>query len=419
MQAMVLRAHGGPEVLQLETIPTQEPGAGENTSTDRRERQTAMAERVRPERVAEEFATNFASRGEVGAAFAAVRDGELVVDLWGGIADPATGRAWERDTLQLVFSGAKGLVAACVLLLIQREAIELEAPVARYWPEFAANGKERVKVSHLLSHSAGLAVWTEKITTPDLYDWDKVTSLLAAQAPWWEPGTASGYHAITQGYLIGEVVRRITGKSIGTFFREEIAEPLDADFHIGHGPEHDHRISDLIPPPAGGDLADGDFEPSELLTNFLTNPGLDPLDTRTRAWRAAEIPAAGGHGNGRSIAEIHTLLANGGVAKGKRLMSEAGARKALEPLISGEDLLMGMPVTYAHGFGIGSGLGGDLAEVKRPDSIFWGGYGGSLALIDMKARTSFGYAMNKMGLSTVGDERTAALAKAMWAGLEG
>src|SRR5262249_39467891 len=154
------------------------------------------------------------------------------------------------------------------------------------------------------------------ITTQDLYDWDKVTGLLAAQAPWWEPGTASGYHAITQGYLIGEVVRRVTGKSIGTFFREEIAEPLDADFHIGHGPEHDHRISDLIAPPVGGSFADGVFEPSEMMANFLTNPGLDPLDTRTRAWRAAEIPAAGGHGNGRSIAEIHTLLANGGIAKG-------------------------------------------------------------------------------------------------------
>jgi CubicO group peptidase (beta-lactamase class C family) len=368
--------------------------------------------------VRDAFEENLRSGADLGASVAITLEGETVVDLWGGWADAERTQPWQKDTIVNVYSTTKTMAALTALLLADRGQLDLDAPVARYWPEFAANGKERVKVSHLLSHSAGLAVWTEKITTPDLYDWDKVTSLLAAQAPWWEPGTASGYHAITQGYLIGEVVRRITGKSIGTFFREEIAEPLDADFHIGHGPEHDHRISDLIPPPAGGDLADGDFEPSELLTNFLTNPGLDPLDTRTRAWRAAEIPAAGGHGNGRSIAEIHTLLANGGVAKGKRLMSEAGARKALEPLISGEDLLMGMPVTYAHGFGIGSGLGGDLAEVKRPDSIFWGGYGGSLALIDMKARTSFGYAMNKMGLSTVGDERTAALAKAMWAALE-
>lgn len=368
--------------------------------------------------VREAFEENLRSGADLGASVAITLEGETVVDLWGGWADEARTQPWQRDTIVNVYSTTKTMAALTALLLADRGQLDFEAPVARYWPEFAANGKERVKVSDLMCHAAGLAGWTEKITTPDLYDWEKATAMLAAQAPRWEPGTASGYHALTQGYLIGEVVRRITGKSIGTFFREEIAEPLDADFHIGHGPEHDHRIADLIPPPIDGDLAAG-FEPSEMMTNFLTNPGLDPLDTRTREWRAAEIPAAGGHGNGRSIAEIHTLLANGGVAKGKRLLSEAGARKALEPLISGEDLLMGLPVTYAHGFGIGSGLGGDLAEVKRPESIFWGGYGGSLALIDMNARTSFGYAMNKMGLSTVGDERTAALARAMWAGLEG
>jgi CubicO group peptidase (beta-lactamase class C family) len=368
--------------------------------------------------VRDAFEENLRSGADLGASVAITLEGETVVDLWGGWADEARTRPWQKDTIVNVYSTTKTMAALTALLLADRGLLDFDAPVARYWPEFAANGKERVKVSHFMSHSAGLAGWQEKITTADLYDWEKATSLLAAQAPWWEPGTASGYHALTQGYLIGEVVRRITGRSLGTVFREEIAEPLDADFHIGHGPEHDHRISDLIPPPPGGDLADGDFEPSEMMTNFLTNPGLDPLDTRTRAWRAAEIPAAGGHGNGRSIAEIHTLLANGGVAKGKRLLSEAGARKALEPLISGEDLLMGMPVSYAHGFGIGSGLGGDLAEVKRPESIFWGGYGGSLALIDMRARTSFGYAMNRMGLSTVGDERTATLARAMWAGLE-
>jgi CubicO group peptidase (beta-lactamase class C family) len=368
--------------------------------------------------VREAFEENLRSGADLGASVAITLEGEMVVDLWGGWADEARTKPWQKDTIVNVYSTTKTMTALTALLLADRGELDLDAPVARYWPEFAANGKASVKVSHLLSHSAGLAGWQEKITTPDLYDWEKATSMLAAQAPWWEPGAASGYHALTQGYLVGEVVRRITGKSLGTFFREEIAEPLDADFHIGHGPEHDHRISDLIPPPAGGDLADGDFEPSEMMTNFLTNPGLDPLDTRTRAWRAAEIPAAGGHGNGRSIAEIHTLLANGGVAKGKRLLSEAGARKALEPLISGDDLLFGMPVTFAHGFGIGSGLAGELGEAKRPDSIFWGGYGGSLALIDMKARTSFGYAMNKMGLSTVGDERTAALAKGLWAGLD-
>jgi CubicO group peptidase (beta-lactamase class C family) len=367
--------------------------------------------------VREAFEANLRRGADLGASVAITLEGETVVDLWGGWFDEERTRPWQKDTIVNVYSTTKTMTALAALLLADRGELDFEAPVARYWPEFAANGKERIKVSHFMSHSSGLSGWKEPITTADLYDWEKATSLLAAQAPFWEPGTASGYHALTQGYLIGEVVRRITGKSLGTFFREEIAEPLDADFHMGIGPEHDHRISNLIPPPPAGDMADSGFEPHELMLNIMRNPGLDPLDTRERNWRAAEIPAAGGHGNGRSIAEIHTLLANGGVAKGKRLLSEAGARKALEPLILSDEHIMGMPVSFAHGFGIGSGLGGDLADVKRPESIFWGGYGGSLAMIDMKARTSFGYAMNKMGVSTVGDQRTAALAKVMWAGL--
>jgi CubicO group peptidase (beta-lactamase class C family) len=365
--------------------------------------------------VRDAFEANLRSGADLGASVAITLEGQTVVDLWGGWSDEARTLPWKKDTIVNVYSTTKTMTALTALLLADRGELDFDAPVARYWPEFAANGKERVKVSHLMSHSSGLSGWKEPITTAVLYDWDKATSLLAAQAPFWEPGTASGYHALTQGYLVGEVVRRITGKSLGTVFREEIAEPLDADFHIGIGPEHDHRISNLVPPPPVE--PDPAFQPHELMINIMTNPGLDPLHTRDRAWRAAEIPAAGGHGHGRSIAEIHTLLANCGVAKGKRLLSEAGARKALEPLISSHEHIMRMPVSFAHGFGIGSGIGGDLADVKRPESIFWGGYGGSLALIDMKARTSFGYAMNRMGVSTVGDERTAALAKGMWVGL--
>jgi CubicO group peptidase (beta-lactamase class C family) len=368
--------------------------------------------------VREAFEENLRSGADLGASVAITVEGETVVDLWGGWADAERTKPWQKDTIVNVYSTTKTMTALTALLLADRGQLDLDAPVARYWPEFAANDKEGVKVNHLLSHSAGLSGWEAKVTTADLYDWEKVTGLLAAQAPFWEPGTASGYHSLTQGYLVGEVVRRITGKSLGTVFREEIAEPLHADFHIGFGPEHDHRVSNLIPPPPGGAIEDMDIEPTPLLLNMMTNPPLNPLETYDRAWRAAEIPAAGGHGNGRSIAEIHTLLANGGVAKGKRLLSEAGARKAIEPVISGTDLIFGMPITFAHGFGHGAGLAGDLLESKRPDNMFWGGYGGSLALIDMKARVSFGYAMNKMGMSTVGDERTSALAKGMWAGLD-
>jgi CubicO group peptidase (beta-lactamase class C family) len=358
-------------------------------------------------KVRETFAANLASGVDIGASFCATREGETVIDLWGGWADEAKTRPWERDTIVNVYSTTKTMTALTALLLADRGELDFDAPVARYWPEFAAAGKADVKVSHLMSHSAGLSGWKEPITTEDLYDWEKATSLLAAQAPYWEPGSQPGYHALTQGYLVGEVVRRITGKSLGTVFREEIAEPLGADFHIGLPASEDERVADLIPPPAGGGIADG--EQSELVANMSRNPGIDPLATRTRAWRAAEIPAAGGTGNARAVAEIHVLLANGGVAKGKRLLSEAGCRKALELQIEGPDLILGGPARFGLGFGLPSAT----VPMPNPNTIYWGGYGGSLIIIDMDARTTVAYAMNKMAPTTTGDMRAFSLMAAM------
>ncbi len=357
------------------------------------------------------FAENLANGSDVGASFCATVDGETVVDLWGGYADAARTRPWEKDTIVNVYSTTKTMTALTALLVADRGELDFDAPVARYWPEFAANGKERIKVSHLMSHSSGLSGWKEPITTEDLYDWEKVTSLLAAQAPFWEPGTASGYHGLTQGYLVGEVVRRITGRSLGTVFRQEIAEPLGADFHIGLPASEDGRVAELIPPPAPPAM--GGAAPSELQQNMAINPAPDVSVTKTRGWRGAEIPAAGGTGNARSVAEIHAILANGGVAKGKRIMSEAGCRKALELQVEGKDLILGI----RSRFGLGFGLAGGAAPLPNPNSLFWGGYGGSLVLIDMDARTSFGYAMNKMGGTTTGDMRAFGLAMGMWEAL--
>ena len=361
--------------------------------------------------VKEAFAENFRTGADVGAAFTATLEGETVVDIWGGWADEAKTRPWQEDTLVNVYSTTKTMTALTALLLADRGELDFDAPVARYWPEFAAAGKSAVKVSHLMSHSAGLSGWKEPITEADLYDWEKVTALLAAQAPFWEPGTASGYHALTQGYLVGEVVRRITGRSLGTVFRQEIAEPLGADFHIGLPAGEDHRVADLIPPPPGGAIGDG--KQSALAANMSSNPGINVLATRTRAWRGAEIPAAGGTGNARSVAQIHVLLANGGVAGGKRLLSEAGCRKALELQIEGDDLILGGPAR----FGLGFGLPGGAVPLPNPNSMFWGGYGGSLVIIDMDARSTFGYVMNKMAATTQGDTRAFGLAMGMWQAL--
>src|SRR5581483_5263521 len=186
---------------------------------------------------------------DVGASAAVFVDGEPVVDIWGGLADEAAGTPWERDTITNVWSTTKTMTALCALILADRGELDLHAPVARYWPEFKSGGKDRIEVRHLLGHTAGLSGWAEPLAPEELADWDRCTELLAGQEPWWEPGTASGYHAVTQGYLVGEVVRRISGRSLGTFFREEVAEPLGADFHIGLPPEHDGRVARLIPHP--------------------------------------------------------------------------------------------------------------------------------------------------------------------------
>ena len=357
------------------------------------------------------FEANLASGADVGASFCATLDGETVVDIWGGHADAEKTRAWERDSIVNVYSTTKTMTALTALLIADRGDLDFDAPVAKYWPEFAANGKADIKVSHVMSHSAGLSGWKAPITKTDLYDWDKCTSLLAAQAPFWTPGTAPGYHGLTQGYLVGEVVRRITGKSLGTVFREEIADPLGADFHIGLPASEDGRVADLIPPPAGASISDA--ADAELPRNMATNPGIDVLLTRTRAWRGAEIPAAGGTGNARSVAQIHAILANGGVAQGKRFLSEAGCRKALECRVEGTDLILGVPVR----FGLGFGLPGGMVPLPNPNSMYWGGYGGSIIIIDMDARTTFGYAMNRMEGTTTGDMRAFGLAVAMWQAL--
>ncbi|MEJ0026035.1 MAG: serine hydrolase domain-containing protein [Rhizomicrobium sp.] len=355
------------------------------------------------------FEENIASGADIGASFSATVNGETVVDLWGGYADPAKTRPWEKDTIVNVYSTTKTMTALTALLLADRGLLDFDAPVARYWPEFAANGKADIKVSHLMSHSAGLSGWKEKVSKSDIYDWEKATALLAAQAPFWEPGTAPGYHALTQGYLVGEVIRRITGKTVGTVFREEIAQPLDADFWIGLPASEDDRVAELLAPPQGEAVADGPAM-SELMANMATNPGIDVAETRTRAWRGAEIPAAGGTGNARSIARIHAILANDGVAQGKRFLSQEGTRKALEPQIEGTDLIMNVPAK----FGLGFGLPGGLMPLPNPNAMFWGGYGGSLAIIDMDAKMSIGYAMNRMLGTTTGDLRGIGLAFAMW-----
>jgi CubicO group peptidase (beta-lactamase class C family) len=362
------------------------------------------------------FEANLTSGADIGASCCITWEGQTVVDLWGGFSDQEKTRPWEKDTIVNLYSTTKTMTALTALLLADRGQLDFDAPVASYWPEFAANGKERIKVAQLMSHSSGLSGWKERLKTEDLYDWEKMTSLLAAQAPLWEPGTASGYHMVSFGFLIGEVVRRITGKSLGTVFREEIAKPLNADFHIGLPASEDSRVAEIIPWALPQSTAKPVFNEIQEIT-FMNMPFDAATTTRTRAWRAAEIPAVNGHGNARSMAEIHSILANGGVAKGKRFMSEAGTRKALEQQIEGPDLVMThLPPAR---FGMGFALPGPLLdlELPNPNTIHWGGGGSSWIFIDMDARTTFAYAANKMDRRPLSDPRPFRTMKAMWQAL--
>ncbi|MFI0444034.1 serine hydrolase domain-containing protein [Actinomadura sp. 6N118] len=315
-------------------------------------------------KVAEALAASLDAE-DVGASAAVHIDGEPVVDIWGGYVDTAASFPWERDTITSVWSTTKTMTALCALILADRGELDLDAPVARYWPEFAAAGKQDVRVRHLLGHTAGLPTWDKPMTVADLYDWQSATALLAAQAPQWEPGTEAGYHSITFGFLVGEVVRRVTGRSLGTFFAEEVAGPLGADFHIGLPTEHDHRVAPLIAAPEG-DKPEG----------FLVGVS----DAGTPAWRRAGMPAIGGFGNARSVGTVQSVLASGGAG----LLSEAGCERVFEEQFRGEDRILGTPVRWGMGYRL------------ENRTCSWGGWGGSLVLVDFDHRMTVSYVMNQM-----------------------
>ena len=326
--------------------------------------------------------------------------GEPVVDLWAGDAT-ADGKAWERDTIVNVWSTTKTMAAIVMLMLADRGQIDIEAPVATYWPEFAASGKEAVTIGQVLGHTAGVPGWNPAITPGDIYDWDATVANLAAQAPWWEPGTQSGYHALSQGYLEGEIVKRVTGRTLGTFFREEVAEPLGADFHIGLPESEDARVAEQIPPQTGiADLEGIDLD--SVAVRALSSCPLTGAEPNTREWRASEIPAAGGTGNARSVARIHSALANGGEVDGVRLLSSEGVDRIFTERHHDVDLVLGMKMRLGTGFGL---MNENIPLSPNPRSCFWGGWGGSIAVIDLDAELSIAYVMNKMANGLVGDLR--------------
>ncbi len=362
------------------------------------------------------FLGNFEKGFDVGSAVCVTYNDEIVADLWAGWLDAARTKPWQEDSIVNVFSSTKTMTALSALLLADQGELSFDDPVSKYWPEFAENGKADIKVSHFMAHTAGLPTWEEDLEITALYDWEKATSLLAKQTPLWEPGTASGYHAMTQGYLTGEVVRRVTGQSLGEFFAQELAGPMGADFFIGTPASEDSRIADMLPPNPQpiADFFFSTFVQSDMMKRVLSNPPLDVTkDVNGSDWRRAESPAANGHGSARGAAMVQSLLSHGGTFQGKTILSEEGVRRALEEQISGQDLVLGLDLR--HGMGYGLEFGG--APPPNESVAFWYGAGGSMVHNDLENRLTITFVMNKMLPGLTMTQRTDALIDAVYAAL--
>ena len=363
--------------------------------------------------VQEAFEANFDSGEELGASAAVTVDGQPVVDLWAGSKNLA-GEPWQENTIVNVYSTTKTMASICMLMLADRKLIDFSDPVAKYWPEFAANGKDEVLVSHVMTHQTGCSGFPRIITAGELYDHELCASLLAEMEPWWKPGTAPGYHALTQGTLQAEILRRVDGRTLGRFFKEEVSEPLEADFHIGLPTSEGSRVAELDPPDRSIDEL-VEVEPDSVAAKTFGSCVLDGTETATDEWREAEIPAAGGIGNARSISRVHSAIACGGTVDGVTIVSYETIEAALERQTFERDLVLGLGVPYGMGFGINHER---VPLTPSPRTLYWFGWGGSMGVMDLDQRVTISYSMNRMAAGLVGDSRAFNLIAATYAALE-
>jgi CubicO group peptidase (beta-lactamase class C family) len=343
------------------------------------------------------------SGNELGASIVVDVEGRTVVDLWGGWRDAEHTQPWTEHTIVNVWSTTKTITNLAALMLVDRGQLDVFAPVAKYWPEFAENGKDRIEVRHLMSHTSGVSGWDAPFVVEDMYDWDAATRRLAGQAPWWEPGSASGYHANNQGHLIGEVLRRITGKPLKRFVAEEIAGPLAADFQIGAVEADWDRIAPVVPPPPlPFDLEA--MDPASPVFKTFTGPVADAGKANTAGWRQADMGALNGHANARSVARIMKAVSLGGEVDGVRLLSPDTIELIFNEQSHNIDLVLGVPLRFGIGFALPELQSVPyIAEGRR---CFWGGWGGSVILMDLDRRVTISYMMNKMAPGVIGSDRS-------------
>ncbi|KAL6249634.1 hypothetical protein RBB50_003487 [Rhinocladiella similis] len=369
-----------------------------------------------------ELESQLASGNELGASIVVNIDGTNVVDIWGGYASADHKRPWTKDTIANMWSSSKTVSALAVLILISRGLVDPDAPLSKYWPEFGANNttttKTPVLVRHILSHTSGHSGWREPMTPEQLYDLDLATSRLASQEPFWEPGTASGYHSITMGHLISGLVLRVTGKSLKSFIETEIAQPLGADWQLGARESDYGRIADLVPPPPGA-VDFSKLDPDSATAKTFANPVMSAEIVHTPAWRNAELGAVNGHGNARSLARVLSTVTLGGTVDGHKLLTPEVIERIFDVQADGTDVVIGVPLCFGVGFSLAQG--GTLTTVpflpKDSKMCFWGGWGGSVVLMDIGRKVTFTYVMNKMGEGIMGSEKTAAYVKAAYKAL--
>ena len=343
--------------------------------------------------VRDAFTANFAAGSETGAALAVTIGGQPVLDLWGGWTDAARAKPWREDTIVCCYSVGKAVCAILIWRLHERGELDVDAPVTAYWPEFAQAGKAQIPVRWLLTHQAGLPAIRRPLPAGSQLDWDVMTSALAAQEPWWEPGTAHGYHSNTQGFLLGEVIRRVSGKRIGQFLKDELRDPTGIDFHLGTSPEEDERTADMLPVTQPPDAVRNPINPLQLLAN--RNPPMPktgPGSQNSREYRAAEFPSTNGHGSARALAKLYCALATTGEVDGYPILNPTTIHEATAEQAYGIDKVLGRPTRFASGF--------QLAMKERPlgpnpETFGHFGGGGSLGFADPNANLGFGYVMNQ------------------------
>jgi len=346
---------------------------------------------------------------ELGASICVNIDGKNVIDLWGGYADPAKTQPWTQDTITVVWSCSKVVTALAAATLVDRGLLDPDEKVSKYWPEFGVNGKENVTVGHILSHASGVPSWEQPITPEEIFDTPKATERLAKQAPWWTPGEQSGYHLLNQGHLVGEIVRRISGTPLKQFIADEIATPLDADFRLGLEEKDWPRAADIIPPPA---IPLDALDPESFLARAVAGSPVPAEAAMTPGFRASELGAVNGFGNARSLARIGSILSLGGTVDGRKYLSPGTIDKILEERVSGQDLIL--PLFLRLGLGVGLPAPQTVSWIPEGRICFWGGWGGSILIMDLDRRMTITYVMNKMENSTLGNANTELYVRAIY-----